>query len=110
MPAELHETTLIALLAIGFVLALIFGLLANLLRVSPTVVDLLAGIAVGPFTPGFVGDTGLASQLAEIGVILLMFGVGLHFSIKDLLAVRWIALPGALAQMVITVAACVGLA
>src|SRR6185436_9877101 len=99
MPAELHETTLIALLAIGFVLALIFGLLANLLRVSPIVGYLLAGIAVGAFTPGFVGDSGLASQLAEIGVMLLMFGVGLHFSIKDLLAVRTIALAGAVAQI-----------
>ena len=99
MPAELHETSLIALLAIGFVLALLFGLLANQLRVSPIVGYLLAGIAVGPFTPGFVGDSSLASQLAEIGVILLMFGVGLHFSIKDLLAVRHIALPGALAQI-----------
>ena len=99
MPAELHETSLIALLAIGFVLALLFGLLANMLRISPLVGYLLAGIAVGPFTPGFVGDSGLASQLAEIGVILLMFGVGLHFSIKDLLAVRTIALPGAVAQI-----------
>src|SRR6185295_1366843 len=80
MPAELHETSLIALLAIGFVLALVFGLLANALRVSPIVGYLLAGIAIGPFTPGFVGDPGIAQQLAEIGVMLLMFGVGLHFS------------------------------
>ena len=100
MPADLHETSLIALLAIGFVLALLLGLLANMLRVSPIVGYLLAGIAVGPFTPGFVGDSSLASQLAEIGVILLMFGVGLHFSIKDLLSVRAIALPGAVAQIV----------
>ncbi len=100
MPAELHETSLIALLAIGFVLALLFGLLANMVRISPIVGYLLAGIAVGPFTPGFVGDSGLASQLAEIGVILLMFGVGLHFSIKDLLSVRYIALPGAVAQII----------
>src|SRR3954470_8386352 len=100
MPVELHETSLIALLAIGFVLALLFGLVANMLRVSPIVGYLVAGIAVGPFTPGFVGDSALASQLAEIGVILLMFGVGLHFSIKDLLAVRYIALPGALAQII----------
>jgi CPA2 family monovalent cation:H+ antiporter-2 len=99
MPAGLHETSLIALLAVGFVLALVLGLLANLLRISPIVGYLLAGIAVGPFTPGFVGDSGLASQLAEIGVILLMFGVGLHFSIKDLMAVRSIALPGAVAQI-----------
>src|SRR5262245_10546760 len=100
MPAELHETSLIALLAIGFVLALLCGLLANMVRISPIVGYLLAGIAVGPFTPGFVGDTGLASQLAEIGVILLMFGVGLHFSIKDLMSVRYIALPGAVAQII----------
>src|SRR4029078_12634250 len=101
MPAELHETSLIALLAIGFVLALLFGLLANMLRISPLVGYLLAGIAVGPLTPGFVGDSGLASQLAEIGVILLMFGVGLHFSIKDLLAVKRVAVPGAVAQMLV---------
>ena len=100
MPAELHETSLIALLTIGFVLALLFGLLANTVRVSPIVGYLLAGIAVGPFTPGFVGDSGLAAQLAEIGVILLMFGVGLHFSIKDLLSVKHIALPGAVAQII----------
>ena len=100
MPAELHETSLIALLAVGFVLALLFGLFASALRVSPIVGYLLAGIAVGPFTPGFVADAALASQLAEIGVILLMFGVGLHFSIKDLMSVRTIALPGAVAQIV----------
>src|SRR5690349_7847020 len=110
MPAELHETSLIALLAIGFVLALLLGLLANMVRVSPIVGYLLAGIAVGPFTPGFVGDAGLASQLAEIGVILLMFGVGLHFSIKDLLAVRHIALPGAVAQIITATAIGYGLA
>jgi CPA2 family monovalent cation:H+ antiporter-2 len=110
MPAELHETSLIALLAIGFVLALLFGLVASALRVSPIVGYLIAGIAVGPFTPGFVGDTGLASQLAEIGVILLMFGVGLHFSIKDLLAVKAIALPGAIAQIATATAIGAGLA
>src|SRR5262249_23245161 len=99
MPPEMHETSLIALLAIGFVLALLLGLLANMLRVSPIVGYLVAGICVGPFTPGFVGDTALASQLAEIGVILLMFGVGLHFSIKDLLSVKSIAVPGAVAQI-----------
>jgi CPA2 family monovalent cation:H+ antiporter-2 len=110
MPAELHETSLIALLAIGFVLALLLGLAANMLRVSPIVGYLLAGIAVGPFTPGFVGDSALASQLAEIGVILLMFGVGLHFSIKDLMSVRAIALPGAVAQIVTATAIGYGLA
>jgi monovalent cation:H+ antiporter-2, CPA2 family len=110
MPAELHETSLIALLAIGFVMALLLGLLANMVRISPIVGYLLAGIAVGPFTPGFVGDSGLASQLAEIGVILLMFGVGLHFSIKDLLSVRHIALPGAVAQIATATAIGYGLA
>jgi CPA2 family monovalent cation:H+ antiporter-2 len=100
MLPELHETSLIELLAIGFVLALLLGMLASALRISPIVGYLLAGIAVGPFTPGFVADSALTAQLAEIGVILLMFGVGLHFSIKDLLSVRYIALPGAIAQIV----------
>ncbi|HEX6636733.1 MAG TPA: YbaL family putative K(+) efflux transporter [Steroidobacteraceae bacterium] len=95
----MHETSLIALLAIGFVLALLFGLAASAGRVSPIVGYLVAGIAVGPFTPGFVGNASLANQLSEIGVILLMFGVGLHFSIKDLLSVKSIALPGAVAQI-----------
>ena len=110
MPAELHETSLIALLAIGFVLALLFGLVASALRVSPIVGYLVAGIAVGPFTPGFVADGAIASQLAEIGVILLMFGVGLHFSIKDLMSVRAIALPGAVAQIVTATAIGAGMA
>ena len=110
MPAEMHETSLIALLAIGFVLALLLGLLANMLRVSPIVGYLLAGICVGPFTPGFVGDAGLASQLAEIGVILLMFGVGLHFSVKDLLSVKRIAVPGAVAQIITATAIGFGMA
>jgi CPA2 family monovalent cation:H+ antiporter-2 len=110
MPAELHETSLIALLAIGFVLALLLGLAANVLRVSPIVGYLLAGIAVGPFTPGFVGDSSLASQLSEIGVILLMFGVGLHFSIRDLMSVRAIALPGAVAQIITATAIGAGMA
>ena len=110
MPAELHETSLIAMLAIGFVLALLFGLMASALKVSPIVGYLLAGIAVGPFTPGFVADAGIASQLAEIGVILLMFGVGLHFSIKDLLSVRAIALPGAVAQILTATAIGAGMA
>jgi len=110
MPADLHETSLIALLAIGFVLALLFGLVANRLRISPIVGYLVAGIAVGPFTPGFVGDSNLANQLSEIGVILLMFGVGLHFSIKDLMSVRNIALPGAVAQIATATAIGLGLA
>jgi CPA2 family monovalent cation:H+ antiporter-2 len=110
MPAELHETSLIALLAISFVLALLFGLVASAVRVSPIVGYLVAGIAVGPFTPGFVGDPGLANQLSEIGVILLMFGVGLHFSIKDLMSVKAIALPGAVAQIATATVIGVGLA
>lgn len=98
------------MLAISFALALLFGLLASTVRISPIVGYLVAGIFIGPFTPGFVGDSGLASQLAEIGVILLMFGVGLHFSIKDLMAVRYIALPGAIAQIATATAIGVGMA
>jgi CPA2 family monovalent cation:H+ antiporter-2 len=94
-----HHTSLIAMLCAGFVLACFFGLLAHRLRLSPIVGYLLAGVIAGPYTPGFVGDQTLAPQLAEIGVILLMFGVGLHFSLRDLMAVRRIALPGALVQM-----------
>src|SRR6185503_16317932 len=99
-----EETALIATIAGGLGLAFVFGLLAVRLRMPPLVGYLLAGIAVGPFTPGFVADAGLASQLAEIGVILLMFGVGLHFSIPDLLAVRRIAIPGAVAQILVATA------
>ena len=95
-----HETALIATIAVGLTYALIGGFIATRLHLSPLVGYLLAGIAVGPFTPGFVADTKLAGELAEVGVILLMFGVGMHFSISDLLAVRSIALPGAVAQMV----------
>jgi len=94
-----HDITLIATITMGLVLAFFGGLAAHKLRVPPLVGYLLAGVALGPFTPGFVGDSNLASQLAEIGVILLMFGVGLHFSIKDLLEVRAIALPGAIVQI-----------
>jgi CPA2 family monovalent cation:H+ antiporter-2 len=93
-----HETALIATIAAGLGLAFLFGLLAQRFRLPPILGYLLAGVAVGPFTPGFVADAGLASQLSELGVILLMFGVGLHFSIADLMAVRRIAIPGALVQ------------
>jgi CPA2 family monovalent cation:H+ antiporter-2 len=96
-----HNTSLIALLCVGFVLAFVFGMAAQRLRLSPLVGYLFAGVLAGPFTPGFVGDQALAPQLAEIGVILLMFGVGLHFSIKDLLAVRAIAVPGAIVQIAV---------
>ena len=94
-----HETTLIATIAVGFGLAFLFGYVAHRFTLPPLVGYLVAGVLVGPFTPGYVADAGLASQLAEIGVILLMFGVGLHFSVGDLMAVRRVAVPGALAHM-----------
>ncbi len=94
-----HHTSLIAMLVFGFVLAFALGALANRLRLSPLVGYLLAGVLAGPFTPGFVGDAELAPQLAEIGVILLMFGVGLHFSLRDLMSVKNIAIPGAVGQI-----------
>ena len=94
-----HHTELITLIAGGFGLAFIFAFLAVRLRLPPLVGYLLAGVALGPFTPGLVANSDLASQFAEIGVILLMFGVGLHFSIGDLLAVRKISLPGAVVQI-----------
>ena len=96
-----HDTTLIGTIVAGLGVAFLMGALAQRLRISPIAGYLLAGILVGPFTPGFVADTGLAMQLAEIGVILLMFGVGLHFSLKDLLSVRKIAVPGAIAQIAV---------
>ena len=95
-----HDVSLIAILAAGFGLALLLGLAASHLRMPPLVGYLLAGILIGPATPGFVADMGLAAQLAEIGVMLLMFGVGLHFSFGDLMAVRRIAVPGAVVQIV----------
>ena len=104
----MHHGALLATICIGLVLAFLFGAVAFRLRVSPLAGYLVAGAAVGPFTPGFVADQGLADQLAEVGIILLMFGVGLHFSIKDLLSVRLVAVPGAIAQ--ITVATLLGLA
>jgi CPA2 family monovalent cation:H+ antiporter-2 len=97
-----HGSPLIATIAAGLVLAFGFGLLAHRLRVSPLIGYLLAGIFVGPFTPGFVADQSLADQLAEIGVILLLFAVGLHFSVADLVSVKKIALPGALAQLTVS--------
>jgi CPA2 family monovalent cation:H+ antiporter-2 len=96
-----HEATLIATIAIGFVLAFAFGYVANRLRLPPLVGYLVAGVLVGPYTPGFVADGGLSQELAEVGVILLMFGVGLHFSASDLFAVRRIAIPGAVGQIVL---------
>ena len=93
-----HATPLITTIVGGLVLAFILGMIANKLRISPLVGYLLAGVLAGPFTPGFVADTKLAPELAELGVILLMFGVGLHFSLKALLAVKSIAIPGAISQ------------
>jgi CPA2 family monovalent cation:H+ antiporter-2 len=94
-----HDTPLIATIAMGLGLAFIFGLGAHRLRLPPIVGYLAAGIVVGPFTPGYVADPKIATELAEMGVILLMFGVGLHFSLKDLLSVRAIAIPGAVGQI-----------
>jgi len=99
-----HHTPLIATIVGGIVLAFILGALAQRVRVSPLVGYLLAGVLASPSTPGFVADPALAGDLAEIGVILLMFGVGLHFSLADLLSVRGIAVPGALAQIVFATA------
>lgn len=96
-----HDITLISTVAIGLGMAFVFGFLAGRLGFPPLIGYLMAGVAVGPFTPGFVADAGLAGQLAEIGVMLLMFGVGLHFSVADLLAVRRIAIPGAVGQIVV---------
>src|SRR6187455_2146170 len=98
----MHEFPLIATIAAGFTAARVLGLLTQWLRLSPIVGYLLAGVLIGPYTPGFVGDLKLAHQLAEVGVILLMFGVGLHFRLADLLAVKSIAIPGALVQCAAT--------
>ncbi|MFL5021237.1 MAG: YbaL family putative K(+) efflux transporter [Microvirga sp.] len=94
-----HHTPLISTIVVGLVLAFALGAVAHRFRLSPLIGYLLAGVLAGPFTPGYVADQGLANQLAEIGVILLMFGVGLHFSLKDLLSVRAIAIPGAVVQI-----------
>ncbi len=105
----MHHTPLIATIVAGLVIAFIMGAIAHKLKVSPIAGYLLAGIMVGPFTPGFVADGDLAAELAEIGVILLMFGVGLHFSLRDLLAVRKIAVPGAIGQIAAAVVMGMGL-
>jgi CPA2 family monovalent cation:H+ antiporter-2 len=99
-----HDVPLIATIAVSLAFAFVGGLLAVRLRLPPLVGYLLAGIVVGPFTPGFVADAKLAPQLAEIGVILLMFGVGTHFSIRELFAVRRVALPGAFTQIIVATA------
>jgi monovalent cation:H+ antiporter-2, CPA2 family len=100
MPHEIH---LISTIAAAFGFAMLLGLLAARLKLPPLLGYLLAGIMIGPFTPGFVGDLGLAAQLAEIGVMLLMFGVGLHFSLADLMKVKSIAIPGAMFQIIVAV-------
>jgi CPA2 family monovalent cation:H+ antiporter-2 len=105
-----HDVSLIATIAAGFGLAMVLGLIASNLRMPPLVGYLLAGVVISPATPGFVGDVKLAGQLAEIGVMLLMFGVGLHFSLRELLAVRRIAVPGAIVQIAVAVALGMGVA
>ncbi|MFG1360032.1 YbaL family putative K(+) efflux transporter [Xanthobacter pseudotagetidis] len=104
-----HDTPLIATLVGAFVLAFVFGAIAQRLRLSPLVGYLLAGVMAGPFTPGFVADQNIAVELSEIGVILLMFGVGLHFSLSDLLSVKAIAVPGAVLQIGVATGMGVGL-
>ena len=99
-----HETVLISTIAVSLAYAFVGGVAAHRLGLPPLVGYLFAGIAVGPFTPGFVADIKLAGELAEIGVILLMFGVGMHFSLRDLAAVRYIAPPGAMVQIVVATA------
>jgi monovalent cation:H+ antiporter-2, CPA2 family len=105
-----HHTPLISTIVAALVLAFILGAIANRFRISPLVGYLLAGVVIGPFTPGYVADQGVAKDLAEIGIILLMFGVGLHFTLDDLLSVRTIAIPGALVQIASATALGLGLA
>ena len=105
-----HDTPLLTTLVLGLGLAYLFGMLAHRFKMPPLVGYLVAGIAVGPFTPGLMANQELATELAEIGVILLMFGVGLHFSIKDLLSVKKIAIPGAIVQISIATLMGMGLA
>jgi CPA2 family monovalent cation:H+ antiporter-2 len=100
-PAGAHDLPLITTLAAAFTAAWVLGIITQKLRLSPIVGYLLAGVAIGPHTPGFIGDMGLAHQLSEVGVILLMFGVGLHFHLDDLLAVRNVAVPGAIGQSLV---------
>jgi CPA2 family monovalent cation:H+ antiporter-2 len=99
-----HDTDLINIIAVGLALAFVLGAIANKLRLSPLVGYLIAGMCIGPFTPGFIADQDLAFQLSEIGVMLLMFGVGLHFSLSDLMKVKAIAIPGALVQIAVATA------
>jgi monovalent cation:H+ antiporter-2, CPA2 family len=107
LAASVENLPLLTTIAAGFAAAWILGLITQRIGLSPIVGYLLAGVAIGPHTPGFTGDVGLAQQLAEVGVILLMFGVGLHFHLKDLWAVRGIAIPGALGQSLVATVATV---
>ncbi|HEV7500506.1 MAG TPA: cation:proton antiporter, partial [Vicinamibacteria bacterium] len=100
----MHEIPLLINIGVALAAALVGGLLARRVRVPPLVGYLVAGMAIGPFTPGFVGDASTIGQLAELGVVFLMFGVGLHFSLGDLWRVRAVAVPGALLQMAVTTA------
>src|SRR5262245_54301549 len=104
-----HNTALLTSIIAALLAAFAGGLLARRLGLPPLVGYLLAGLAIGPFTPGFVGDTGAITQLAELGVIFLMFGVGLHFSLRDLWAVRRVAVPGRVPQMAVATALGFGL-
>lgn len=97
----MHDLPLITTLATAFTAAWVLGLLTQRLGLSPIVGYLLAGVLIGPHTPGFIGHVDIAQQLAEVGVILLMFGVGLHFHLKDLLAVKSVAIPGAIGQSLV---------
>ena len=107
-----HHSPLVSTIVVGLVLAFAFGAVAHRLKASPLVGYLLAGVIIGPFTPGFVADQAIANELAEIGIILLMFGVGLQFSLHELLSVRAIAVPGAIVQIAVATAlgAALGLA
>ncbi|MEQ1839315.1 MAG: cation:proton antiporter, partial [Verrucomicrobiales bacterium] len=105
----MHDLTLISTVAAGFTAAWLLGLLTQWMKLSPIVGYLLAGVIIGPHSPGFVGDIGIATQLAEVGVILLMFGVGLHFHLKDLIAVRNVAIPGAVVQSIVATLAAMAL-
>lgn len=104
-----HATPLITTIVAGLGLAFLFGLAAQRLRLPLIAGYLFAGMVIGPFTPGYVANQALATELAEIGVILLMFGVGLHFSVKELMSVKTIAIPGALGQIAVATAAGTGL-
>src|SRR5512134_4148702 len=105
-----HGGELITTIALGLSAAFLAGLVARRIGLPTIVGYLLAGVALGPFTPGLFADPGIATELAEIGVVLLMFGVGIHFSFRDLLAVRGIAIPGAVVQITVATLLGVGLA